>query len=389
MKKVLISGASIAGPALAYWLSRYGFVCTVVERAPALREGGYAVDFRGASVEVLVRMGLLEAVKEAQTHMGTVSLVDQANRRLVDLPAGLTTGQVEIMRGDLTRILYEATRHDVEYVFDESIVSLLETDEGVNVSFKNGRPRTFDLVVGADGLHSNVRALVFGEESQFLRHLDCYVSIFTVPNYLKLDHAGRFYGLPGRVAGVFSAPHNSEATASFYFLSGPLVYDRYDVEQQKRIVAERFKDVEWEVPRLLEAMGAASDFYFDSISQIKMERWSKGRVVLVGDAGYCGSPLSGMGTGMAMVGAYVLAGELREADGDCRRAFVRYEDGMRSYVEGCQKLAEGASDWFIPRTRFRGWLLVQMHRLLPYTPWKNLMTDVPLKAANGIVLREY
>jgi 2-polyprenyl-6-methoxyphenol hydroxylase-like FAD-dependent oxidoreductase len=389
MKKVLISGASIAGPALAYWLSRYGFACTVVERAPALREGGYAVDFRGASVEVLVRMGLLEAVKEAQTHMGTVSLVDRANRRLADLPAGLTTGQVEIMRGDLTRILYEATRNDVEYIFDESIAGISETEEGVDVSFKNGRPRTFDLVVGADGLHSNVRALAFGDESQFLRHLGHYVSIFTMPNYMKLDHAGRFYGLPGRVVGVFSARHNSEATASFYFSSPALEYDRYDVGQQKRIVAERFKDVDWEVPRLLGAMKDAPDFYFDSISQIRMERWSKGRIVLLGDAGYCGSPLSGMGTGMAMVGAYVLAGELKDTGGDYGAAFARYEDGMRSYVEGCQKLAEGASDWFIPKTRFRSWLLVQMHRLLPYTPWKDLMTDVPLKAANGIVLGEY
>jgi 2-polyprenyl-6-methoxyphenol hydroxylase-like FAD-dependent oxidoreductase len=147
--------------------------------------------------------------------------------------------------------------------------------------------------------------------------------------------------------------------------------------------------VDWEVPRLLDAMWDAPDFYFDSISQIKMDRWSMGRVVLLGDAAYCASPLSGMGTGMAMVGAYVLAGELKEACGDYGVAFTRYEDGMRSYVEGCQKLADGGADWFIPKTRLRGWLLIQMYKIFPYTPWKNVMVNMPLKAANSIALKDY
>jgi 2-polyprenyl-6-methoxyphenol hydroxylase-like FAD-dependent oxidoreductase len=388
-KKILISGASVAGPALAYWLSRYGFDCTLVERAPVLRDGGYAVDFRGVSMEVLARMELLGEVENAQTRMGTVSLVDRANKRLADLPTGLTTGQVEIMRGDLSRILYEATRHDAEYIFGDSIVSMSQSEEGVCVTFRDGQSRMFDLVVGADGLHSNVRGLTFGDEVQFIRHMGCYVSSFTTSNHLNLDHAGSFYGVPGKVVGMFSARHNREATASFFYSSAPVEYDRYDVGQQKKIVADQFRDAGWEVPRLLDAMWGAPDFYFDSISQIKMDRWSMGRVVLLGDAAYCASPLSGMGTGMAMVGAYVLAGELKEACGDYTTAFTRYENLMRGYVAGCQRLAEGASDWFIPRTRLRGWMLIQMYRMLPYTPWKNLMSNVPIKAANGIVLKDY
>ena len=388
-RTILISGASVAGPSLAYWLHRYGFHVTVVERAPTLREGGYAVDFRGAAMGVLERMEILSEVQRMQTHMGVVSIVDSANKRLTSLPDGFTTGQVEIMRGDLTRILYEAICQDTEYIFNDSITSLAESEEGVFVTFKRGQPRNFDLVVGADGLHSNVRALAFGDESQFIRHLGCYVSIFPTDNHLNLDHTGSFYCVPKRVAGIFSARSSSEATASFYFSSPPLEYDRYDVAEQKQILIDTFAGMGWEVPRVLESMRDAPDFYFDSISQIKMECWSKDRVVLLGDAGYCGSPLSGMGTGMAVVGAYILAGELHEAAGDHRVAFSSYERLMRAYVEGCQRLANGAPEWFIPRSRFRGWLLIQMYRLLPYTPWKNFIVNIPMKAANGIKLKDY
>ncbi len=388
-RTILISGGSVAGPSLAYWLHRYGFRVTVVERAPTLREGGYAVDFRGAAMGVLERMEILSEVQRMQTHMGVVSIVDSANKRLTSLPDGFTTGQLEIMRGDLTRILYEATCQDTEYIFNDSISSLAESEEGVFVTFKRGQPRTFDLVVGADGLHSNVRALAFGDESQFIRHLGCYVSIFTTDNHLNLHHAGSLYSVPKKVAGIFSSRSNTEATVSFYFSSPPLEYDRYDVAEQKQILIDTFAGMGWEVPRLLESMRDAPDFYFDSISQIKMECWSKGRVVLLGDAGYCGSPLSGMGTGMAVVGAYILAGELHEAAGDHRVAFCSYERLMRAYVEGCQKLANGAPEWFIPRSRFRGWLLIQMYRLLPYTPWRNFIVNIPMKAANGIKLKDY
>ena len=388
-RQVLISGASVAGPALALWLNRYGFRTTIVERAPALRPGGYAVDFRGASMRVLERMNLLAEVQRLQTRIGAITIVDRNNKKVASMPDGFTSGELEILRGELARVFHQATHHTTEYIFDDSIAGLEETAEGVDVTFLRGGRRRFDLVVGADGLHSRVRSLVFGDETKFIRHLGYYVSIFTVPNYLNLNRSGLFYGTLGKKVGIFSGNDDGEAKASFFFASEPLSYDRRDMEQQKSILRERFANDAWEVPRLMEMMCQAPDFYFDSISQIKMDRWSRGRNVLLGDAAYCASPLSGMGTGMAVIGAYVLAGELMEADGDYEVAYERYEDLMRDFVKRCQQMADGGTDWFVPRTRFRLWLSNQMWRVLPYTPWKNMMIEVPLKIGNSISLKDY
>jgi 2-polyprenyl-6-methoxyphenol hydroxylase-like FAD-dependent oxidoreductase len=388
-RNVLISGASVAGPALAFWLNRYGFRTTIVERAPALRPGGYAVDFRGACMRVLERMNLLAEVQRLQTRIGAITIVDRDNKKLASMPDGFTSGELEILRGDLARVFHEATRHTTEYIVDDSIAGLEETAEGVDVTLHRGGRRRFDLVVGADGLHSGVRSLVFGDETKFIRHLGYYVSIFTVPNYLNLNRSGLYYGTLGKKVGIFSGKDDGEAKASFFFASEPLKYDRRDVEHQRSILREGFANDAWEVPRLMEMMGRAPDFYFDSVSQVKMERWSQGRTVMVGDAAYCASPLSGMGTGMAVVGAYVLAGELMEADGDYEVACERYEGLMRDFVQQCQQIADGGTDWFVPRTRFRLWLSNQMWRVLPYTPWKNMMIEVPLRIANSISLKDY
>ena len=388
-KSVLISGASVAGPALAFWLGRYGFHPTIVERAPAVRPGGYAVDFRGASVRVLERMGLLSEVQRRQTRIGAITIVDRDNKKVASMPDGFTSGELEILRGDLAGIFHEATRETTEYIFDDSIASMKESEAGVDVVFERGGQRRFDLVVGADGLHSKVRSLAFGEEANFVRYLGYYVSIFTIPNYLNLDRRGLYYGTLGKKVGIFSGGDQREAKASFFFATEPLEYDRRNMEQQKRALRDHFQQEGWEVPRLLQIMETAPDFYFDSISQVKMNRWSAGRSVLLGDAAYCASPLSGMGTGMAVVGAYVLAGELAEANGDYALAFERYENLMRDFVKKCQGIADGGTDWFVPRTRFRLWLSNQMWKILPYTPWKNVMIEVPLKIGNSISLKEY
>jgi 2-polyprenyl-6-methoxyphenol hydroxylase-like FAD-dependent oxidoreductase len=387
-RNVLISGASVAGPALALWLSRYGFRPTIVERAPAVRPGGYAVDFRGASMGVLERMGLLAEVQKMQTRTGAITIVDSANKKIASMPDGFTSGELEIMRGDLAGIFYEATRQNTEYIFDDSITSVTQTETGVDVTFNRERPRSFDLVIGADGLHSKVRSLVFGDEARFIHHLGYYVAIFTTPNHMNLDHSGVYYGTLGKKVGIFSARENREAKASFFFASPPLDYDRRDVAAQKDILRDRFAQEGWEVPRLLKMMEEAPDFYFDCVSQIRMDRWSAGRTALLGDAAYCSSPLSGMGTGMAVVGAYILAGELHESSGDYTVAFARYEAQMRDYVQRCQKLAEGA-DWFIPETRLKQWLSTQLFRILPHTPWKNMMIEMALTTANAISPKDY
>jgi 2-polyprenyl-6-methoxyphenol hydroxylase-like FAD-dependent oxidoreductase len=388
-KNVLISGASVAGPALAFWLNRYGFRATIVERAPAVRPGGYAVDFRGASVGVLERMGLLAQVQAVQTRIGAITIVDRNNKKVASMPDGFTSGELEILRGDLADIFHRVTRESTEYIFDDSIAAMEQSSAGVDVLFQSGNRRRFDLVVGADGLHSRVRSLAFGDEANFVRYLGYHVSIFTVPNHLHLDHSGLYYGTLGKKVGIFSGGDPREAKASFFFATRPLDFDRRDTEQQKAILRDHFQQEGWEVPRLLEIMSTAPDFYFDSVSQVKMEKWSAGRIVLLGDAAYCASPLSGMGTGMAVVGAYILAGELTQAGGDYALAFARYESLMRNFVDQCQKIADGGTDWFVPRTPLRLWLSNQMWKILPYTPWKNMMIEVPLKIGNSIHLKDY
>jgi 2-polyprenyl-6-methoxyphenol hydroxylase-like FAD-dependent oxidoreductase len=332
MRKVLISGASVAGPALAYWLGRYGFEPTVVERAPAVREGGQAIDLRGAAREVVGRMGIMEEVRRAHTGARGMAIVDGTGRRLASMGADLlgdsggAIAEIEILRGDLVRVLYEATRHDVEYLFGDSIGAICEQDGGVEVAFERGKTRAFDLVVGTDGLHSNVRGLTFGEESRFVRDLGAYVAIFSVPSRLVLDGWELMHSAPpGKTAVLYPVRSGAETKAMFYFASEPLDYERRDVGRQKELLSEAFSGVGWEVPRLLDAMRDAPDFYFDRVCQVKMDGWTSGRTVLVGDAAYCPSPMSGMGTSLALVGAYVLAGELATADGDHRAAFGRYE----------------------------------------------------------------
>jgi 2-polyprenyl-6-methoxyphenol hydroxylase-like FAD-dependent oxidoreductase len=388
-KKILISGASVAGPALAFWLNRYGFEVTVVERAPYIRPGGYGIDFRGPAMQVLEKMDIIKEIKRFETRAGKITIVDKHNQKLASMPDGFTSGELEIMRGDLANVFYEATKADAEYIFDDTITALNEDSSGIMASFSRGQDQLFDIVVGADGLHSTVRELAFGDESQFMHHLGIYFSIFSTPNFMDLkDMAGLYYGTLGKRVGVFSARQDTEARGAFYFASPQLSYNYKDIEQQKQMIRERFVGEQWQVPELLKLMDTAPDFYFDSVSQIRMDRWSRGRVILLGDAGYCASPMSGMGTSMAVIGAYVLAGELNAANGNHTVAFNNYETEMRPLVTACQKLAEGA-DWFVPRTRFKLWLSRQMWKILPYTPWKNLMIEMPLKASNKIKLKSY
>jgi 2-polyprenyl-6-methoxyphenol hydroxylase-like FAD-dependent oxidoreductase len=394
-RDILISGASIAGLALAHWLGRYGFNPTVVERAPAPRDGGYAVDLRGAAREVAERMGIMVDVWRASIGTRGMAYVDSANKRLASMSSGLlgdsggAIAEIEILRGDLVHILYAATCHEVDYIFDDSIAAILQNEEGVEVTFERGEPRTFDLVVGADGLHSKVRALVFGDESKFVRDLGAYVSIFTIRNHMDLNGWELMYSTPGKTAAMYPARHNTEAKAMFFFASQPLHYDRHDIAQQKKILARAFAGEGWEVPRLLEAMWDAPDFYFDTVSQVHLDSWSSGRAVLVGDAAYGPSPMAGVGTSLALVGAYVLAGELKAASGDHSRAFSRYEEEIREYVKQGQKLAKGNATGLIPRSRMQIMVRNQFIRMLPYMPWKGLIAGGAQKSANAIALKVY
>jgi 2-polyprenyl-6-methoxyphenol hydroxylase-like FAD-dependent oxidoreductase len=344
---VLISGASVGGPALAYFLNRYGFNVTVVERAPHLRPGGQAIDVRAAALDVLEQMGVLDEARRLKTDIHGMSIVDSTGKELFRTTEHTFTGgpiansDVEILRDDLCRLIYEATGDGVEYLFNDSITSITQDEHTAHVTFENRAPRDFDIVVGADGLHSNVRKLVFGPESQFISHLGgSYMGVFTAPNFLDLDHWQVYHQNNGAGGIIMSVRDNTELRVyAGFFAEEQLDYDHRDLPAQKRIIADRLANAGWEFPNALKYMWDAPDFHFDSASQIRMDSWSKGRVVLLGDAGYCGSPMSGQGTSMALIGAYVLAGELKKAGGDHVTAFAAYEDELRGFVERNQGIA--------------------------------------------------
>lgn len=336
MTHVLISGASVAGPALAYWLHRHGMRATVVERAPVVRPGGLAIDFRGSAMTVLDRMGILDEVRRHATDMGDATIVDAAGTPIATMPSAIFTGDLEVLKSDLTRILYDLTAPDTEYLFDDSITALTEEADGVLVEFERGPARRFDLVVGADGVHSKVRSLAFGPKENHVRSLGYFFASFTLPNYLNLRRSGLSHLAGDRSVNIFSRSDDREARTGFMFPIGDAVPTR-DVEAQRRLLTEAYAHVGWEAPRILAELAGSPDFYFDEMSQVELDRWSAGRVTLIGDAGYCSSPMSGRGTSQALLGAYILAGEL--ARSDYRTAFAAHERALRDYVATNQEMA--------------------------------------------------
>jgi 2-polyprenyl-6-methoxyphenol hydroxylase-like FAD-dependent oxidoreductase len=362
--RVLISGASLAGPTLAYWLARGGHEVTVVERAPRPREGGSPIDVRGPAIDVADRMGLLPAIRERQGHTHAIEYVDARGRRVagIDPSAFAEPGgrDIELERADLVKLLYGASKDGADYRFDDSIATLEQDDGGVDVTFVRGRPERFDLVVGADGTHSVVRGLVFGEESRFLRHMGLYGSLVPMESALGKENHGVLHNSPGRMAGVYR--FRGRATAVFMFRSPLLAYDYHDLDQQKKLLTDVYAGEGWQVPALLDAVRAADDLYFDSVNQIHLPTWSQGRVTLVGDAGYCASPLSGMGTTLAMVGAFALAKAL--ADG-FPGALARYERTHRPLVAKAQAGVSRGAGMLVPATNFAIWRRNQLTKVLP------------------------
>ncbi|MFB9684360.1 FAD-dependent monooxygenase [Amycolatopsis plumensis] len=341
---VLISGASIAGPALAGLLTRAGCTVTVVERAPALRPGGQSVDFKGATHRtVLERLGILEDVLRRQTGGQDQTIVDADGRPQAVIPGEFTGGDIEIRRGDLAEVLYAHT--DCEYLFGDTITSLTETTGGVDVTFAHAAPRRFDLVVGADGIHSNVRRLVFGPERDYVRYLGHHYALAELDEELGGGDA-EMYNEPGRMAAV----GGPKASAFFVFASPELDYDRADTARQRQLLIDAYQGAGWRVPELMARIPRAREFYLDSLSRVTIDHYSRGRVVLLGDAAY-GNTLGGFGTGLAIVGAYVLAGELRAAGGDHRIAFARYEELMRKYAKVSQRGSAGP--FLAPPSRVR------------------------------------
>ena len=357
--RVLIAGAGIAGPTLAWWLLHYGIEPVLVERAPELRTGGYVIDFWGAGFDVAEKMGILPAVKKAGYVVEEVRIVDARGRRIggfsVDVFRRLTDGRyVSLPRGDLAAILFSAISDRVETIFDDTVVSLDEHGRQVRVEFERGAPRDFDAVIGADGLHSRVRALAFGPEAQFEKYLGYCVAAFECRGYRP--HEENSYVMFTDVGKQIARFAMRDDRTMFLFIfqdpAGKAAFDR-DVAVQKRVIGEQFRGTGWESDAILAAMEPVQTLYFDRVSQIRMDTWSQGRTALVGDAAYCVSLLGGQGSALAMIGAYVLASELRRTGSDPAEAFRRYRQFLFRFMAEKQKAALGFAKFFAPRSRLQ------------------------------------
>lgn len=356
-RSVLISGASIAGPALAYWLRRHGWRPVLIERADALRTGGQNVDVRGAGREVARRMGIEDDIRAANTGELGLRFVDAHDVTRAAFPAGKSdtagfTAELEILRGSLAEILHARTRDTCEYVFGDHITGLHDHGDRVTASFAKGEPRDFDLVIAAEGIGSPTRGLVFGDEPQ-IRRLGLYSAYLAIPRGPTDSAWARWFNAPGGRSMLVRPDNFGTTRVMLSFLSrpgGPEHHEKLAPAARNALLREVFADVGWEAPRILAALDDADDLYFEHIGQVRTPHWSRGRVGLVGDAAWCASPISGMGTSLALVGAYVLAGELARHT-DHTAGFAAYEQRMRPYVDQAQKLPPGTPRLAHPRTR--------------------------------------
>jgi 2-polyprenyl-6-methoxyphenol hydroxylase-like FAD-dependent oxidoreductase len=394
---VLISGAGIAGPALAFWLAGNGYRVVIAELADGLRPGGQTVDLRGAGGDVVERMGLIGEMRERSLDQNGIAWIDADGRRRAEMPVTAFNGngvvsELEILRGDLVDILYQATKEHAEYRFGTRIAELNETDDAVEAALSDGTTVTAHLVVGADGPHSAVRRLAFGPEERFVKQLGGYNAWFTAPDTVGLDGWYLMYQAPGLNASMRPSHDPQLAKAGLAFRSEPITYDRRDRGEQLALLARHFAGADWQCEALLSAAANADDFYFDAFLQVHMPTISQGRVTLAGDAGYCASPLSGMGTSLALVGAYVLAGELGIADSldgqRIRTALQRYESVMRPYIDRCQDLPNGV-DGFLPKSASDIRITARVMKWMQRWPFRSFAEKKWFTTADSIELPAY
>ncbi|HEX3937573.1 MAG TPA: FAD-binding domain [Xanthobacteraceae bacterium] len=368
-KTVLISGIGIAGPTLAFWLRKAGFQPTLVERAPALRTGGYVIDFWGLGFDIAERMELAGEINRVGYHIRELRMVDRRGKRVTGFDTAvfseLTGGRyVTIGRSDLSHLIFDRVKDNCEVLFDDEIVTLEQDSDGVQVGLKRGGDRRFDLLIGADGLHSAVRRLAFGPQASFEKKLGYMVAAFESGGYHPRDEAVYvIHTEPGRQLGRF-ALHGNNTQFLFVFASDTdQSADNVTLDKQKALLRESFGGVEWESARILDALNRTQELYFDRVSQIAMDRWSSGRVALLGDAAFCISLLGGQGSALAMTAAYVLAGELAKSEGNYEAAFRNYGELLRDNIAKEQRAALRFAGFFAPKSRLNLFLLEQAIRM--------------------------
>ena len=361
--EVLISGAGIAGCTLAYWLTRNGHSVTVVERSGSLRSSGSPVDVRGPAADVAERMNIATQLREASIHVKGMTLLDAGGRRVarVDIAAlrsSIAPKDMEIARGDLARILKEASANDADYIFSDSIKALIQDEMGVDVTFEHSRPRRFDLVIGADGLHSIVRQLAFGPDSQFVQHAGLYAATISLPGSSDGGHEMFMLNTPGKLAAFH--PCAGVPLAYFIFWHPEISeFDHTDLNQHKRILERTFAGIGWRVPEFLDAVRVAHDMYFDSVARVDVAKWARGRISLLGDASSCVS-LFGDGSTLAIAGAYELAKALTESPADPQGALRHYQAVHGKLVASKQKNLISVASRIVPRTSTGIWLSTRL-----------------------------
>jgi len=343
---VLISGAGVAGTTAAYWLARHGFEVTVVERSTGQRSSGNPVDVRGPALPVAEAMGVMPALRERATHADAMRVIGRDGRTVAQLPMQTAPGAIEIPRADLAAALHDAAREHADFRYDDSITALSGDDGGVDVTFDRAAPRRFDLVIGADGLHSAVRRLAFGPERDLVSHLGVWVASLPLGEAPQDPRHVLLYNEPGRLVSIH--PSRGEALIAFIF-RGPAIpgLDHRDTERHRRIVADAYAGAGWQVPRLLSKLPDA-DLYFDSVSRVHLPEWTRGRITLAGDAASCVS-LFGDGSSLAMAGAHALAESVAAHGVDA--GLRRYEVEHRVRTDAKVRRAGRSAALVVPRTR--------------------------------------
>lgn len=353
VKRILVSGGSIAGLTLSYWLNQYGFEVTVIERSAGLRLGGQNIDVKGPAWEIIKKMGLAEKIRAANTTEVGIRFVDTKNEILAEFPkdnAISMTQEIEILRGDMVSILYDEVKHNANFIFGKQINNIVEQEDGVKIIFDSGDEEKYDLVIIAEGIGSGTRQLVFGNEIKY-NYLGLYSVYFTMEKSDTDSRWARWCNAVGAIVFLLRPDNYGKTRGCIFFRSPERGYEKLSIAKQKELLIEKIESFGWEAPRIIKAIQQTDDLYFERVSQIKAPRWCKGRVSMIGDAAYCVTPIAGKGTDLAVAGAYILAGELAHSTNH-DDAYNAYERLMRPYATRVQRLPPGVPRLAYPDSKF-------------------------------------